>query len=194
MSTRSSAASAGGRHRIAVVAVALYGASVVAANWLTSRYGFVPVGFGQTATAGTFAAGGALVVRDVVQDALGRSGVAALIAAAAGVSFVVAAPQVAAASMLAFLVSEGLDMAAYTPLRQRARFGDRWWQAAVAAGAIAGAVADTAVFLGVAFGAAAIVPALAGQLLGKTEVAVALLVLGVAARALLREPLDRSGA
>jgi hypothetical protein len=167
---------------------------VVVANWLTTHTGFVPVGFGQQATAGTFAIGGALVVRDVLQDALGRAGVAVLILAGAGVSFAVAAPAVAAASLLAFLVSETLDMAVYTPLRRRGRFGDSWWQAAVTAGAAVGAVTDSIVFLGIAFGSAAIWPALAGQLLGKAEIASLLLAVGVAGRAVLREPLDRTGA
>lgn len=175
---------------LAIVAAVTYLATVMLANWLTTRYGFVPVGFGQTATAGTFAAGGALVVRDVLQDAIGRIGVAVLIAVAALLSFAVAAPAIAEASAAAFLVSETLDMLAYTPLRTHAQFGDRKWQAAVAAGAILGAIADSVVFLWIAFGSVAIRPALPGQLIGKLEVAAAFIILGAAGRrALLREPI-----
>ena len=45
-------------------AAAAYLLTVVAANWLTDRYGLVPVGFGLLVTAGTFAAGLSLVCRD----------------------------------------------------------------------------------------------------------------------------------
>lgn len=183
------------RRRIAAaVAAVVYLSSVVLANWLTTHFGFVPVGFGETATAGTFAAGGALIVRDVLQDAVGRLGVLLCVGLAAALSYLVAAPQVAIASGAAFALAELLDMAIYTPLRKRARFGDRRWQLAVASGAAVGAVADTVVFLRLAFGWPAVWPSLPGQLAGKAEIVAALILLGVAGRALLREPLDREGA
>jgi hypothetical protein len=184
------------RASVAIIAVAVYVASVLLANWLTTRYGFVPVGFGEKATAGTFAAGGALVVRDAVQDAVGRAGVVALIVAAAVLSFAVAAPAVAVASGAAFLVSETLDMVAYSPLRARARrFGDKRWAVAVAVAGALGAVADTVVFLRVAFGWSAVWPGMPGQLVGKGEVVAALIVIGaVTSHAVLRESVDRAGA
>lgn len=40
-----------------VIAVTAYLATIVVANWLTAEYGFVPVGLGLLATAGTYAAG-----------------------------------------------------------------------------------------------------------------------------------------
>jgi hypothetical protein len=43
--------------RIGVAAFAAYVASILGANWLVQHYGVVSVGFGLTATAGTFAAG-----------------------------------------------------------------------------------------------------------------------------------------
>jgi hypothetical protein len=43
---------------IAVAASVIYLASVILANWLTTQFGFIDVGFGNAATAGTFAAGG----------------------------------------------------------------------------------------------------------------------------------------
>jgi uncharacterized PurR-regulated membrane protein YhhQ (DUF165 family) len=182
------------RLAFAAPVAAVYLASIVVANYLTTHYGFVPVGFGVTATAGTFAAGGALVVRDLLQDAVGRIGVALLILTGAGLSFLVASPAIAVASGAAFLVSEALDMTLYTPLRKRGRFGGRWWATAVTAGAVVGAVADTVVFLGVAFGRSAILPALPGQLVGKLEVAAALLLIGAVSGAVLRQPLDAEGA
>jgi uncharacterized PurR-regulated membrane protein YhhQ (DUF165 family) len=186
------------RRSAALAAVAIYLASVVVANWLTTHYGFVPVGFGHLATAGTFAAGGALVVRDVVQDAVGRAGVFALILLAAGLSWLVANPAIAVASGCAFLLSETVDMAGYTalrpPLRVRRTFGDWKWSAAVALGGLLGAVADSVIFLWIAFGRSAIAPNIAGQLIGKAEVIAAFIVLGALGRAVLREPVYAEGA
>ncbi|WDW19680.1 hypothetical protein [Mycobacterium phage LOCV1] len=71
---------------------ALFVGTVLVANWATSTFGFVPVGFGQAATAGTFAAGFALAARDVVQDQLGKRWMLALLAAAALLSYLVADP------------------------------------------------------------------------------------------------------
>ena len=79
-------------------ALVAYLSTIVAANWLTARYGFTPVGFGLAATAGTYAAGLAFVARDAVQDTSGR--VAALAALAVGgvLSWFLATPQLAVAS------------------------------------------------------------------------------------------------
>lgn len=174
------------RKALAMVAALVYLASVILANWLTTRYGRQPVGFGLRAPAGTFAIAGALVVRDVLQDAAGRLGVVALIAVAAALSWMVAAPQIALASAAAFLLSEALDMLAYTPLRRRARFGDRWWRWAVLAGGAVGALADSYVFLRLAFGPAAVRPYLPGQMVGKLEI-VALFILAGALVGAVRE-------
>ncbi|SFK32007.1 hypothetical protein SAMN05216467_2871 [Cellulomonas sp. KH9] len=158
------------------------------ANYLTTRLGFVPVGFGLSATAGTFAAGAALALRDVTQDSLGRRGVLAVVVAGAGLSFLLADPFIALASAAAFLLSELADFAVYTPLRRRSRLGDRRWAAAVIASNVVGAVVDTVVFLTVAFGAAAVLPATPGQLVGKAWATVAFLAVGWAvSRAVLRE-------
>lgn len=182
------------RRAVALVAVAVYLGSVVLANWLTTHYGFIDVGFGHAATAGTFAAGGALFVRDVVQDALGRVGTVALILLAAGLSWFVANPHIALASGAAFLAAELLDMAAYTPLRRRGQFASPWWSRAVILGALLGAVADSVIFLWIAFGSQTILPNLTGQLLGKGEVVLVLLALGSVSGEVLRQPLDAKGA
>jgi queuosine precursor transporter len=161
----------------AFAAVALVG-SVVGANYLTTRYGFVPVGFGEAATAGTFAAGFALAARDALHDALGRWWMLAALAAGAVLSFLVADPSIALASALAFALAEVADFAVYAPLRRRGRFGGRWWTAAVAGSGAVGAVVDTAVFVGIAFGATAIAPALLGQLIGKGYAQAVYLLIG----------------
>lgn len=169
-------------------------ASVVIANWVTTRYGFVPVGFGQVATAGTFAAGFALAARDAIQDALGKRWMLGVLALAAGLSYAVSSPAIATASMVAFAVSELLDFAVYTPIRNRSRLGDKRWATAVALSSAVGIAADTAVFLGLAFGAAAILPALLGQFIGKAWATGLYLAIGAAVKACSTSRLRRAPA
>jgi uncharacterized PurR-regulated membrane protein YhhQ (DUF165 family) len=133
--------------------------AIAAANWLTAHYGLVSVGFGLTATAGTYAAGAALLLRDVVQDTAGARWVLAGIATGAVLTAVMS-PALAIASTVAFLLAELLDMAVYTPLR------DRGWARAALASGIAGAVVDTYAFLALA-GFPITGHAVAGQLVGK---------------------------
>lgn len=168
-------------------------AAVVVANWVTVRYGFVPVGFGLTAAAGTFAAGVALALRDAVQDLLGRLAVVAVIAVGAVASFFVSTPAIAVASAVAFAVAELVDLLVYTPLRARASFGDRWWMAAVLLSGLVGAVVDTAVFIGLAFGWAAVGGAVAGQLVGKSWASLTYIAIGkaVSGGPVLRQSLRR---
>ena len=171
-----------------ILAATTFVGSVVVANWLTTRFGFVPVGFGQAATAGTFAAGFALAARDAIQDTLGKRWMLALLAMASVLSYVVADPHIATASAIAFLLAELLDFAVYTPLRRKSRLGDKRWAASVLASDAVGAVADTIVFIAIAFGWAAVLPAMAGQLIGKAWATLAYLVLGKATSAVLRQP------
>lgn len=171
----------------AALCVALL-AGIVAANYATSRWGFVPVGFGLTATAGTFAAGFTIALRDGIQDSLGRRAVLVVIVSGTILSFAIADPAIAIASGAAFLLSELLNFAIYTPLRNRSKFGDRRWGGAVTASNLAGAVADTAIFVGIAFGWAAVLPAMLGQLVGKAWATLMYLVIGGVAGALLRKP------
>lgn len=140
-------------------ALTTYIAAIVAANWLTTHYGLVPVGFGLITTAGTFAAGAALLLRDVVQDALGRAWVLAGIAAGALLTWATS-PVLAVASASAFLIAECADMAVYTPLR------DKGWARAVLASNTVGAVVDTLLFLWLA-GFPVTTSAVGGQLVGK---------------------------
>jgi hypothetical protein len=183
------------RRALGLAAAVLLVATAAAANYLTTRYGFVPVGFGLVATAGTYAAGLALGLRDLVHDLLGRRAVLAAIAAGAAVSYLVADPLIALASGAAFLLAELVDLAVYVPVRGRAATGGRRWAGAVAASNAVGAVADTVVFLAVAFGWAAVTAgALAGQLAGKGWATLALIVAVGVTRALLRDPVRTQGA
>jgi len=168
-------------------AVLAYLATIVLANWLTATYGLVPVGFGLVATAGTYAAGFAFVARDAVQDAAGRAWVFVALAAGAVLSWWLSTPALAVASAVAFGLSELADMAVYTPLRRKG-----YVRAAVASNLV-GSVVDTLLFLWLAgFGLAPLV--VAGQLVGKAWVTVAVVVLVVIARAVLRHRVRAEGA
>ncbi|HZN70120.1 MAG TPA: VUT family protein [Micromonosporaceae bacterium] len=167
------------RRLLAVIgALVVFAASVTAANWLTARYGLIPVGLGLTATAGTYAAGLCLLARDWVHDTAGRLAVLAAVAAGGVASAVMAGPRLAVASAVAFIVSELTDLAVYQPLRRRG-----WARAVVASNAV-GAPVDTVLFLALA--GFPIWTAVPGQLLAKataTAVPVAAVLL---TRAVLR--------
>ena len=162
-----------------IVAVVTYLVTIVAANWLTARYGFVPMGLGLYATAGTFAAGLAFIARDAVQDAAGRLAAVGALVLGGALSWFLATPTLAVASAVAFGLSELVDMAIYTPLRKRG-----YVRAALASNLV-GSVVDTLMFLWLAgFGLAALT--VTGQLVGKAWATVAVVGLVVIARVLLR--------
>lgn len=144
---------------------------ILAANFVTTRYGVVPVGFGLMATAGTYFAGLTFVLRDSLQDAVGKTWTLGMIAAGAALSFLLADPFIALASAVAFLLAELADLAVYTPLRKRG-----YIRAAVASNVV-GSFVDTIAFLTIA--GFPMQDALAGQMIGKlgvTAVAVAIVV------------------
>lgn len=148
---------------IALATGSAFIAAIVLANWLTSRYGFVPVGLGLSATAGTYAAGATFTLRDDVQDRAGLPWVLLVIGIGCAVSYLVATPALAAASFVAFCLAEFADLMVYTPLKRSGR-----WNAAVWISGFVGAVADSLIFLWLAFGGAAVTTeAVAGQVLGK---------------------------
>ena len=151
---------------IGFVSVVAYILTVVAANWALERYGQVAVGFGLTAPAGVYFAGLAFTFRDITHDTLGRWFVLAAIALGSLISLLQSdnasipggVTSIAVASGLAFLVSELFDFAVYTPLRERN------WIGAVVASNVVGFVADSVLFLWLAFGS---LEFLDGQLVGK---------------------------
>lgn len=148
-------------------------ACVLAANYVTTRFDLVPVAPGLTATAGTYFAGLSFVLRDAVQDTLGRAAAFMAIGIGGVLSFGLAAPAIALASVVAFVVSEVADLAVYTPMR------DRGYVRAAVASNVVGAVADSVLFLAIAgFGLAA----LPGQLVGKLAVTLAVVLAVAVAR------------
>lgn len=143
----------------AVGLLAAYVATIPAANWAVTEFGALPVGFGYVAPAGVYFVGLALVLRDLAREAAGRSAVLAAIVAGAGLSWWLAAPALAAASAAAFAVAETMDFAVYEPLRKRGL------AVAVLASNAVGLLADSLIFLWLAFRSFEYLP---GQLLGKT--------------------------
>jgi hypothetical protein len=127
----------------------------------------LPVGGGLDAPSGVYMAGAALILRDFVQRDLGKAWALAAIVLGAAISGVLSPWSLAVASVTAFAFSELLDFAIYTPLANR-----RFITALVLSSA-AGAVADSAIFLWLAFGS---LDHIAGQLVGK-----AWMILGAAA-------------
>src|ERR1700761_5777355 len=117
----------GVRH-MRLILIALYIATIPAANWLIGNVGtvcvsqgpcLIPVLPGIMAPSGVLVIGAALVLRDLVQR---RSGVGAslvCVAAGAALSAFLAPPSLVVASGAAFLLSELADFAVYTPLANR---------------------------------------------------------------------------
>lgn len=128
-----------------LVATAAYFAAVVLANVLTSHYGLVGAGWGLMVTAGTYAAGFALLARDFVHRYGGVWYVLTAIAAAGVVSWFLATPALAVASSVAFLTAEVVDFAVFAPLRERVGF-----IASALASNVVSAPVDTVVFLAIA--------------------------------------------
>lgn len=152
--------------KLRIVLFSAFVATVYGANWALGRYGIVPIGFGLHAPAGVYFAGLAFGLRDALHEAGGRRWVLAAIVTGAVLSYVIedavtipgGLVPIAVASGVAFLVSELADLAVYTPLRERR------WVAAVIASNVVGAVADSALFLWLAFGT---LDNLAGNVVGK---------------------------
>ena len=146
--------------------------TIPAANWMIGHVGHcipngpcvIPVGFGLEAPSGVLMVGLALVLRDAVHSLLGARWAVAAILAGAVLSTLLAPLALAAASGAAFLVSEAADMAVYAPLREK-----RLYLALLLSG-IVGAIVDSVVFLGLAFGSLQFVE---GQIVGKLLMTIA---------------------
>jgi queuosine precursor transporter len=169
---------------LGLAAAAGFIAAIVAANYVTTRYGFVGVGLGLTATAGTYLAGLALGLRDVIQEGLGRLAVFAVILIGAAISYAVSSHQIAVASAVAVLLSEAADMAVYTPLRRR------MWPLAVLLSNTVGAFVDTVVFLWIAgfFAWGAVEGQMVGKVIWATLVPLGLIYAIRSARPLAPRP------
>ncbi|MGW1914955.1 VUT family protein [Streptomyces sp. NPDC002076] len=141
-----------------IATLVAYVATIPAANLAVTQFGAVPVGFGYAAPAGVYMVGLALVLRDLARESAGRGAVLAAIAVGTVLSFVLAGPELAVASAAAFAVAETMDFAVYEPLRKRGLL------IAMLASNAVGLLADSLLFLKLAFGSFEYLP---GQILGK---------------------------
>lgn len=145
-------------------ALAAYIGSIVAANWATTTFGLVPIGFGLAVTAGTFAAGAALILRDAVDTHGGRWWVTGAIAVGIVLSYLLADPFIALASACAFAASELVDWGVFRRVRPRSL------ARAVLVSSVVSAPVDTVLFLWIA-GFPVTWQAVLGQFLVKTAMA-----------------------
>ena len=150
-----------------LIYLALFALTIPAANWMIGHFGtvcppqgpcLIPVAPGLMAPSGVLMIGLALVLRDLVQRRLGLMAAVGAIALGAALSVLLAPPAIVIASGTAFLVSEVADLFVYTPLQRR------HFVLAVLVSSFVGLVADSAVFLYLAFGS---LDFLAGQVVGK---------------------------
>ncbi|GAA0957236.1 VUT family protein [Streptomyces rhizosphaericus] len=149
-----------------IATLVAYIATVPAANLAVTHFGAIPVGFGRAAPAGVYMVGLALVLRDLARESAGRGAVLAAIAVGTILSYFLADPALAAASAVAFALAETMDFAVYEPLRKRGLL------IAMLASNAVGLLADSLLFLKLAFGSFAYLP---GQILGKAWMTVAAL-------------------
>lgn len=171
------------------VSLTAYIAAIVTANYVTEHLGLITVGFGLMVTAGTYAAGFALLARDFIQRHGGIPWALAAIALSGALSWFLATPALAVASTIAFLGAELVDLAVFTPIRRRG-----FVRAAVASNIVSAPV-DTVLFLSIA-GFPLTWETLTGQFVGKVLWAtlIPLAIYAIARHAVLRESVNRIGA
>jgi hypothetical protein len=144
-----------------------YIATIPIANWMIGNVGtfcvpqgpcVIPVFPGVTAPSGVLMIGLALVLRDAVHETLGAKWALIAILIGAALSYILADPFIAIASLVAFAVSEFSDFGVYSKLREKSKL------IAVAVSGVVGSVIDSALFLWIAFGSLAFIE---GQIIGK---------------------------
>lgn len=137
------------------LSVAFVGLAVFA-NWLASKY-VVGVPFTHyVAPAGVFCIGAALVLRDWIQQIAGLWWTLALVVIGGAASYLIGEAagwttlrKIAVASLVAFIVSETVEAAVFTPIRNRNL------TAGVLASGMVGNAIDSWLFLTIAFGSTA---------------------------------------
>lgn len=149
-----------------LVIAALYLVTIPLANWFINNIGeqaapnlphTIPVGFGYQAPSGVLFIGLALFARDILQEAIGKRRVLAIIAAGVALSYWVN-PAVATASAVAFACGELADLLIYTTIKCRNRV------AAIFCSGLIGSIVDSFLFLQIAFGSTMFWE---GQVIGK---------------------------
>lgn len=142
------------------IALAVYIGAILAANILSANFGLVPVGFGLVVSAGTYAAGFALLSRDFVHRYLGLRGVLIGMGVGLALSWFLATPALAVASAVAFLVAEVVDLFVFLWARPRG-----FARAALISNCVSAPV-DSVLFLWIA-GFPLTFESIVGQMVGK---------------------------
>lgn len=164
---------------VRIFIAAMYILVIVVANWSIQKWGIIPIGFGLMAPAGVYFAGLAFSVRDALHEVSNKYWIIGAIIVGAGVSYVIEdGGEIAVASGCAFLLSEFADFAVYSPLRSRGKIR------ALFASNIVGLIADSILFLYLAFGS---LEFLSGQVVAKAYMTGVVIVMMLAYRFLLRE-------
>lgn len=149
-----------------LVPVAFIG-TVYGANWALKTFGVLDV-FGVAVPAGVLFAGVAFTLRDITHRFYGRWVCLAAILIGSALAYVLEdVAKFAIASAVAFSASEVMDLVVYERLRRVS------WLSAVVASNTVGAIADSAIFLFLAFGSLSFI---AGQILGKVAMTLPVLL------------------
>lgn len=169
------------RARMIALLGTAYVSLAVLANWLASAYVVTVPPTSLKAPAGVFCIGAVLVIRDWIQQLAGLAWSIALVPVAGLLSYLAATAlgwtdlqKIAVASVIAFLASELVEAAVFTPVRRRSV------PAGVLASGIVGAALDSWIFLTIAFGSLAFFE---GQFVAKVEMVAVGTVLTLGRRA-----------
>lgn len=172
-----------------ILMVAAYIATVPLANYMIQNVGtvcdplgpcLIPVFPGILAPSGVVVIGVALLLRDLVQRHYGKMVSVICILIGAALAFGFAPPALAIASAASFLLSELVDFAVYTPLQRR------YFVLALLLSCTAGALADSGLFLTLAFGN---LDHLLGQFIGKVYAVLVYAALATLVRRSVLKPL-----
>jgi len=152
-----------------ILIAAMYVLVIVVANWSIQKWGIVSIGFGLMAPAGVYFAGLAFSLRDALHEVSDKYWIIGAIIVGAIVSYVIEdGGKIAIASGSAFLLSELADFAVYSPLRDRGKIR------ALFASNVVGLVADSILFLYLAFGS---LEFLSGQVVAKAYMTGAVIII-----------------
>lgn len=144
------------------------------------------MGFGVYIPSGVIFAGALLTLRDVLHERLGSRMTLVIIFVSAPVIAITTSPALAAASAITYLLAEIIDFYVYRSLRSWNRL------VAVAASNVVSSLLDSAIFLSLAFGSAAVASGTLTMSLGKLIASfLTLALLGLGSRIIRGQPSEK---
>lgn len=159
---------------------------VVASNWAITHLGVdhgpgtprtIAVGFGLHAPSGVVFAGALFALRDVIHERQGPVAVLVIIVASAPLTMIAASPGLAVASLVTFIVAETVDLLVYRHIRHNG------YMTAALGSNLVSSLIDSALFLGLAFGATQALNGTVGLTVGKLEAStITVLIIAAAGR------------